>query len=244
LTVLSDKLLALSGIALEMRRLLKNDIYLAGLWKATLLEELLWEAKGPNSFRPDATMRIPSWSWASVEGSISYEECLGLAWEEISIPMAEVLNVQVDGPGVIYGDITSGYIEIKGKLFISLGSHPEKPGGGIARATHLHPWSERDSVCRTIPDPGTEDSRIAITFDDKKNMPALPGWLYPLTLYAYDETTRNVRSWPTTLGLVLGLDSEGRFHRLGRFELSGFFEADVQVGRLINTFPEHSITIW
>lgn len=85
LTVLGDKLNAVSALASEISRL-TNWTYLAGLWEEHLLNDLLWchvNAKNtwdrtPNDFpllrssKARATEAVaPSWSWASVlEGHI------------------------------------------------------------------------------------------------------------------------------------------------------------------------------
>ena len=68
LTVPSDKLPALSGIATRYQKA-TNDIYCAGLWKAGLWKGLRWQVADPKNDRP-SIYRAPSWSWASVFGQI------------------------------------------------------------------------------------------------------------------------------------------------------------------------------
>ena len=63
----SDKLVACGGLAEEFARLFRSD-YLAGLWRTTLLRDLLWHNQG-SLIRP-AAYRAPSWSWASVDGAV------------------------------------------------------------------------------------------------------------------------------------------------------------------------------
>ena len=85
LTVLSDKLPALSGIARQFQEALQTrfgiaDDYLAGMWRRDLAQQLLWLI-GPYVGRPrlapyPVECGIPTWSWASVNGVISH------AWEE------------------------------------------------------------------------------------------------------------------------------------------------------------------
>ncbi|KAI1212505.1 HET-domain-containing protein [Annulohypoxylon truncatum] len=72
LTVSSDKLVALSGIAKDMKRRLttlgcRDTKYLAGMWSQDLPYALMWSL---NEFgrRPES-YRAPSWSWAAVDGS-------------------------------------------------------------------------------------------------------------------------------------------------------------------------------
>lgn len=72
LTVTSDKLPAISGIASKIRKVTHSD-YLAGLWRGNLASDLLWHASpsSPNNFALD-TWRAPSWSWAGLDTRISY----------------------------------------------------------------------------------------------------------------------------------------------------------------------------
>lgn len=79
LTQNTDKLSAVSGLAKEITNILHgaegaSDIYLAGLWKREFLSDLTWRVVsfGPES-RGVQHYRAPSWSWASVDGSIRYE---------------------------------------------------------------------------------------------------------------------------------------------------------------------------
>ncbi|KAH9889092.1 heterokaryon incompatibility protein-domain-containing protein [Cubamyces lactineus] len=68
----SDKLIALSGLA-EMFALALGPNYVAGLWRDTLLRDLLWHpisTSSPTLLRPQ-TYRAPSWSWASLDDQVS-----------------------------------------------------------------------------------------------------------------------------------------------------------------------------
>ncbi|KAK8867682.1 HET-domain-containing protein [Apiospora arundinis] len=73
LTNPSDKLPALSGLA-QLRKRVKGGVYLAGLWKDSILHDLCWyhtlnynvATSGGVSRRPP-NYRAPSWSWASVD---------------------------------------------------------------------------------------------------------------------------------------------------------------------------------
>ncbi|KAK6827592.1 hypothetical protein PG987_010933 [Apiospora arundinis] len=72
LTNPSDKLPALSGLA-QLRKRVKGGVYLAGLWKDSILHDLCWyhtfdynvATSGGVGRRP--SYRAPSWSWASVD---------------------------------------------------------------------------------------------------------------------------------------------------------------------------------
>ncbi|KAH7355569.1 heterokaryon incompatibility protein-domain-containing protein, partial [Pyrenochaeta sp. MPI-SDFR-AT-0127] len=71
LTFEKDCLPALAGLAKQFYEQRSDDNYLAGLWRQTLFEDMLWTASPGPSERP-YTWRAPTWSWASVKGSIRY----------------------------------------------------------------------------------------------------------------------------------------------------------------------------
>ena len=113
ITKLEDKLVALSGIAKEMQRLLQDD-YLAGLWRRRLLDDLLWwvpsgkQANGRSSYRPKQ-YRSPSWSWASIEAEVLYATS-----ESSTEVFATVLDAHVEQLGSDpTGQIASGYIKLR-----------------------------------------------------------------------------------------------------------------------------------
>ncbi|KUI72547.1 hypothetical protein VM1G_08286 [Cytospora mali] len=87
LTVESDKLPAMAGLAKNFQRdTLKNGTYLAGLWKEFFPGALLWRVRREHQlgmpgethplavFQPRRPMRYraPSWSWACLDGEITY----------------------------------------------------------------------------------------------------------------------------------------------------------------------------
>jgi hypothetical protein len=80
----------LSGLASEMQTALNTayqlqddikepDIYVAGLWRNQLWRGLLWVAHWDNRHRGASSrttiFRAPSWSWASINGFITYFAC-------------------------------------------------------------------------------------------------------------------------------------------------------------------------
>ncbi|KAL9593413.1 MAG: hypothetical protein Q9219_007564 [cf. Caloplaca sp. 3 TL-2023] len=116
LTVASDKLVALSGLARKMQILLQ-DKYLAGLWKGTLSSDLLWkvnggkQANGLLSTRA-AQYRAPSWSWAALDGHImpgrpNIDRIL------VIIEMAATDPTVIGNP---IGQLKSGWIRLRGVL--------------------------------------------------------------------------------------------------------------------------------
>ena len=70
LTNSADKLPALSGIARRQYEA-TGDEYLAGMWRKKLTEQLCWCSHSKNR-RPE--WRAPTWSWTSIDASISFWE--------------------------------------------------------------------------------------------------------------------------------------------------------------------------
>jgi hypothetical protein len=118
LTVESDKLIAISGIAKILQRGL-GDKYVAGMWKRSLPRCLLWrlearESKG--TVLPPKSCLAPTWSWASVKGMVEFP-----SWYPSEIQIAEIC-VEVVQTEVITassdptGEILSGFIKLRGML--------------------------------------------------------------------------------------------------------------------------------
>ena len=77
LTLPADRLPAIAGVA-EMVGKARKASYLAGLWSDSLQHDLLWY-RSENSAVPQpesVRLRAPTWSWAAVEGPVSYSQHL------------------------------------------------------------------------------------------------------------------------------------------------------------------------
>jgi hypothetical protein len=74
LTLSRDKLVAISGVARIIAPMYGTD-YVAGLWVRNLLRLLVWytDPQDSSAARDVTTIyRAPSWSWASVDGLVSF----------------------------------------------------------------------------------------------------------------------------------------------------------------------------
>ncbi|KAJ4296398.1 hypothetical protein N0V90_006443 [Kalmusia sp. IMI 367209] len=130
LTVPSDKLPAISGIASEFAAL-SNDAYYAGLWRTSLAEQLLWqsigsigagEASGFGLGLPEG-WRAPSWSWAAVDGWVSFkvQNDLPLPFTTKPYEQPEELIIhdiwtKVKDTNVPFGEVTSGALVLSGRV--------------------------------------------------------------------------------------------------------------------------------
>jgi len=111
LTFQQDRLTALAGIASRYGTLHKLT-YVAGHWMENLAKELFWLGDVFQSEKPRPCPRVaPTWSWASIDGSVEYDDhadgrhlCKGI---EISLP--EIVPVEAG----IYGQLRSARLPLR-----------------------------------------------------------------------------------------------------------------------------------
>jgi hypothetical protein len=109
LTFARDKLPALSGIARRIHGQ-KGGQYLAGLWRDERIEaQLCWRVDEPK-IRP-TEWRAPSWSWASVDGPISYRPTQKGTCDDT---YARVIDASVTPlAGDVFGQLSAGKLHIE-----------------------------------------------------------------------------------------------------------------------------------
>lgn len=69
LTHSSDRLPALAGIAMRQSEA-REDQYLAGMWRRTLLEQMMWSRRSSVPMQKRPPWQAPTWSWASIDGGV------------------------------------------------------------------------------------------------------------------------------------------------------------------------------
>ncbi|KAF8857819.1 hypothetical protein BDZ45DRAFT_743992 [Acephala macrosclerotiorum] len=114
LTYETDKLPALAGLAREIVNK-TGDTYLAGLWKNTVLEGVLWRTylrEEVEVFHDDSlSPRLAS--WASVDASIRFETI------NPDHLVAQYIHSYLEPTGMdIYGGLKSGWLSIRDKVLI------------------------------------------------------------------------------------------------------------------------------
>lgn len=111
----SDRLVALSGVARKLQRhVIPYDTYLAGLWKADLPFQLLWDVEErEQSIHRWEGYVAPTWSWASRTTTVPCEkETWASAAPLVEITSTVVTSVDNDRMGQING----GYLRLSGVL--------------------------------------------------------------------------------------------------------------------------------
>lgn len=146
ITVPEDKLVALAGIA-EIFHHVYNSEYLAGLWRKTLLLDLLWNTRNSSELQPRLTKyRAPSWSWASIDGLVlsqNFEEKLKPG--SYYIVECEILECEVTlgSENMPFGQVLAGTLSLKSHL---KEARLEYNSGGISGHVFVHLDSETEPV--------------------------------------------------------------------------------------------------
>ena len=117
LTLEKDKLPALSGLAQKTQQS-RDDKYLAGLWSRTLVHDLWWNIDSPESQLQE--WRAPSWSWASVNGRVTWDDTIRFITHGVSREPRDGVDViacetvpLLEDP---LGGVKSGFLTIRGKF--------------------------------------------------------------------------------------------------------------------------------
>lgn len=118
LTHKSDKLIAISGLAVRFQTLLQDE-YLAGLWKNSLPRQLLWKVSHECEITGlPVESRAPSWSWASLDAPVDFFDATrniyGNEDEVLHASLVEtqtILSIPI-GPM----QVAEEYIRVKGPL--------------------------------------------------------------------------------------------------------------------------------
>jgi hypothetical protein len=134
LTYPSDRLPAIAGVARQISRYMSSPRYLAGLWDAHLVSDLLWHEtektwgdQPDNNYVPSlmpAKVSFPSWSWVSAPGRIRYGigQCmddggaLGISEFSPRILDAKCTPVSNHSPGHEFLGVKGGAIKLVGQL--------------------------------------------------------------------------------------------------------------------------------
>jgi hypothetical protein len=115
MTIPTDKLIAISGIANEFHKIL-DDEYLAGLWKREFGFELLWSTvqHGETLMPRPSEYQAPSWSWASVDSEVHFP----WARKRHGAMQAQLreAHLKLASPLLPFGAVTSGSVTLKARL--------------------------------------------------------------------------------------------------------------------------------
>jgi len=228
-----DKLWAVSALAQHMAAMSKtrgeDPAYAAGLLvdqaePGTWLPQLLWHPITLDSKRP-STYRAPSWSWASVDGSVTVP-----SWRSRLAEYAAVESWGVDPlvPAAPYGALSSGHIYLAAKVRLMSRAQASSK---VSWAVHRHgaefgdaydygPWgAEEGSESRwaLILLADSPEDKKTIEAGLKGNNPEGSGLLLVGLLQLTTGELVGVRGILVTPDGVC--DSDGSYKRVGSFQL-------------------------
>lgn len=234
ITKVTDRLPAMSGLA-QFAKIHAEEHYLCGLWKSDLPESLLWSLGPPPrapvgvESKPLKSKRLvpyyaPTWSWASVTGSIWYDHAEGNSWvtqETRTEAMCQILEASVtprpNNPLGLH-IVSGGVVRIRGPI----GPLPR-------RWRHRPDWyswelsseSSRAGRRRRDNNPGTSDGEMTPDVNDPDLEPTR---LDDLTLIILMSTEAEYKM-KNLHGLALrkvGGDQEQTFERVGKVTLRNY----------------------
>jgi hypothetical protein len=252
LTVSHDKLIAISGLASEMRLCgHASGRYVAGMWESQLPISLLWMRADmddqPSSCHRPEQYRAPSWSWASLDCAADVDWTVSPRWRRREI-LAKVEEISIDAvENEFVHQSVEASIKISGPLglvtwaekFNSLDRPKDMMSYCIATVReHEKPLEEVGDNVQTLEDNIWNDLFFDSQGDDKP-----PDTIWCLAVFVglknYQHPEGGLYSAPesSVLGLLLDQVKEGVFRRVGAFCV-GFPNSEVIV-----TMKSHTIEL-
>ena len=206
LTKETDKLMALSGVASFLRPD-ADARYLAGLWSSNLELSLLWNCTG-HGRRPE-TYQAPSWSWASLIGSVSAGNPTGEDFETIRLEVLEAWTVPIASK---MGPVSDGLLRVRSRLCrVQLGWN-DFAEHGAGQIMHF--------------DVGNLEDDYDFVFPDIAEEPLTDVYCLEVTVAEADLTEEEM-SMLHCRGLLLQPTGTGQFRRVGMYHLLGAFACEL-----------------
>jgi hypothetical protein len=119
-TKLSDRLPACSALAKNVAEIVgwKSSDYLAGLWKKSVQEDLLWFRPDQSSGSISRKRHGPTWSWASLHGAVRFYNRSPVKEFEHMDAQAELKQDDIDlkMKSLPYSEVLSGRLTFDGRV--------------------------------------------------------------------------------------------------------------------------------
>lgn len=255
LTMKQDKLVALSGIAsvivLDKGRD-THDGYLAGLWHSSLPLHLLWitevytrnRSAGPETCTPIAYLDhqpgqyiAPSWSWASIEGKISFAWCHNNYNTKERLATLEDARVVWAREGARFGSVEFGEVSVSAPvasvLWEDAAGNPGTTAPMSGTITHVFPIDHNHQMAVAVPPDAADQAEIR--FDTV--LQSRPSELVLVPVIGTAKKLAHERE--LVLGLVLHrLEGSTQFRRLGVFHTTR-----LRINRILRKLPRRTVTI-
>ncbi|MCJ1395666.1 hypothetical protein MMC18_008552 [Xylographa bjoerkii] len=109
LTNPGDRLIAISGLAKLFHAAVRQE-YIAGLWAQELHDGLAWKVPSKGAAWRPVENRVPSWSWASLEGAVEMLETRSEAAFSVVTARTDVVDLDP------FGAVAGGELVLRGQL--------------------------------------------------------------------------------------------------------------------------------
>ncbi|KAK1987613.1 heterokaryon incompatibility protein-domain-containing protein [Colletotrichum cereale] len=157
LTVLSDRMIAIAGLATAYHQGFPGDEYIAGMWRSQLPQSLCWVA-GPDEMVPmkyrTTQYRAPSWSWVSVEGGVYFQHTRHGIDGVRPISVCDLLGVDLSRIAPFpYTELAGGCLQLRAPV-----AEVEVDDGALR-------FQGGDRECHYIPGTAEDVGREAWNFD-------------------------------------------------------------------------------
>jgi hypothetical protein len=204
----ADKLPAISALAELWSRRKREDSYLAGVWHSHLPLGLLWLNEHPFQ-QQDHAYRAPSWSWASLNGSIAWHKhMLTTVDPDLKVRSSQVELAHVEGS---YGAVLSGCLNVQGHL-----------GRGTLSSN-----MPNNSELEYIEAVDLKNAEIFLDYDGSDSSVRIAE-TFCLQICKFDETKR---LGPT--GLLLVKVDEKQYRRIGLFHFRPLQSIDIEENEFV-----------
>ena len=203
---------------------LLKDRYVDGLWGNDIFRGLLWHATG--DIAEVSSYRAPSWSWASIDGRVSFLSSLKVQWDtmaqihEIKSTMRiETTDGEESGGEASGREVPGGYIRITGLLLkLKIDKIPVNATSSMIRLQRRWDLSADDPLNIVFsPDEqiGTR-ADMMIQHSNPEFRQSKDLVIMPLVHHTFD------KEWVAIYGLVLSLQPgrSGYYKKVGVYETS------------------------
>lgn len=223
LSVATDKLVALSGVAkymFENRQDNRALQYYAGHWSQDFELQLTWSTSyystgSLSTGSRSQTYVAPSWSWASYNGEVSFPR------PDSETSLAQLINIQTFPQSDPFGAVSQdfrGYVRFQGLLC-------------RAAVTHLEHWDEEGSPSTVrLLWSGVNIECIDLSFDDPGEVVTLEDSVDQQNSFVIFGITHAYYSGRSLQGILLQLTGvqRGQYRRIGVLRVDEGWEGDEQ----------------
>ncbi|RYN77817.1 hypothetical protein AA0120_g11224 [Alternaria tenuissima] len=228
LSVATDKLVALSGVAkymFEHRQDNRALQYYAGHWSQDFELQLTWSASYFSTGSRSRTYVAPSWSWASYNGEILFPR------PHNQILMAQLINIDTFPQSDPFGAVSSstpGYVRFRGRLCRATATNSSGWEDERGRSTLRLLWSGIDIEFHNLSFDEPDEVLILEDSLEQRNS---------FVIFGIAQSEHRSRSFEGILLQLTGVQ-RGQYRRIGVFKVNDILEEDEQdrLGALTDAF--------